>query len=893
MEGYPMTRNTVARLARLRRAPSLLRFSTSTLALAIILAAPFAASPTGASAAEGDQQAQNQQAQNQSSTGGLPEIIITSRYRAENLQQTPIAITAITGEMLKEQSLTNVADLGMVIPNSNIRQQGNIWGPNAQIGLRGVNTNEFIYTTEPGVAVYIDDVYHGTLSGSAIDLLDLERVEVLRGPQGTLFGKNSLGGAIRLISKTPKGDDTAFVEATYGTSNRLDFRGGFDFAVTDNLFLRVTGAFKRIDGYQKMLDFTCQMVANGTPQLAGINDGLGADGSAGGGLDGQPDVVPVGSIADNQFALPSLIRSNQTTKGNCKIGELGGSDSHATRAMLRYVAKEGLEFNLSADYSFTTTQPQPTTVLTGRTPSPFSFDGPYNDAVIFPKFGIRFANDFPGPVNSLFVPTDPFTTYANYNDPVNGKRWPTDGTNQTWGVTAKVDWDITGMVHLTTIGAYRTYEQDWASDGDYTPFDLNTTLNLQHHQQRSLEVRLTGNLFDDKVEWTTGGFYYSSESDLGGYVTFGSLDWAYYAFGAPPGSIPNFNQNDHFTDKSRSAFAHVVWNITNKLSVNGGVRWTDESKTFKFDHTGFLTIPVPLHYGTTHVDWKADIDYKLTDDKMVYFTVSTGFRSDGAQPRPFVAAQLQPVEAEKIIAYEVGTKTDFFNHRLRANVSAFLNDYNPRVTTRFGEQCNLANDPTPGPLYPIFSTCPAGTPLAGQQGYLWINYFSAPGKAKGAELELTAEPIDNLSLNGSIGYYTYSSSVAPGADGYVDPSAREQPRLTYSAGAQYTFMMGGLGSLTPRLDMFYQGRRTNGNASFPQIPGDNDVPSYMLFNARLTYRSDDGKWSLSISAENLFDKFYWVQLTAATSNQTFAPMDTRNGVPGRGREVAFTLRRNL
>ncbi len=893
-----MTRSTAARLARPRRTPDLFRFSTSTLALAAILIAPVSAPLTRAMAAEGTQSAQTQTAENQSSTSGLPEVIITSRYRAENLQQTPIAITAISGEMLKSQSLGNVSDLGLVIPNSNIRQQGNIWGPNAQIGLRGVNTNEFIYTTEPGVAVYIDDVYHGTLSGSAMDLLDLERVEVLRGPQGTLFGKNSLGGAIRLISKTPKGDDTGFAEATFGTSNRLDFRGGFDFAVTNNLFLRVTGAFKRIDGYQNMLDYTCQMIANGTPQLAGINDGLGADGSAGGGLDGQPDVVPVGSQADNQFAFPTLQPSNKASKGDCKIGELGGSDSHAARAMLRYVASEDLEINLSADYSFTTTQPQPTSVLSGRTPSLFSFDGPYNDAVIYPMFGIRFANSYdfanpPGPVNSLFVTGNPFTTYANYSDPVTGRRWPPNGTNETWGFTGKLDWDITEMVHLTTIGAYRTYQQHWASDGDYTPFDLNTTLNLQHHQQRSLEIRLTGNLFDNAVEWTAGGFYYSSESDLGGYVTFGSLDWAYYALGAPPGSIPNFDQNDHFTDKSRSAFAHVVWNITNKLSINGGVRWTDELKKYTFDHTGFLTVADPLHYGTTHVDWKGDIDYKIADDKMVYATVSTGFRSDGAQPRPFVAAQLQPVEAEKIIAYEVGAKTDFFDHRLRANLSAFLNDYSPRVATRIGEQCNLANDPTPGQFYPFPLTCPAGTPLAGQTGYLWINYFSAPGKAKGAELELTAEPIDNLNLNGSAGLYKYSSSVAPGADGYVDPSAREQPRWTFSAGAQYMFEMGGLGSITPRVDVFYQGRRTNGNVSFPQIPGDNDVPAYTLVNARITYASEDGKWTASVSAENLLDNFYWGQLTAKTSNQTFAPLDNRNGVPGRGREVSFTLRRSF
>ena len=120
-------------------------------------------------------------------------------------------------------------------------------------------------TTDPGVGVYIDDIYFGTLTGGAIDLLDLERVEVLRGPQGTLFGKNSLGGAIRLISKEPRGDDTGTIEATFGTSNRLDLRGTYDFSLTEKLFMRISGVSKRIDGYQDVLDFPCEMARRGPP----------------------------------------------------------------------------------------------------------------------------------------------------------------------------------------------------------------------------------------------------------------------------------------------------------------------------------------------------------------------------------------------------------------------------------------------------------------------------------------------------------------------------------------------------------------------------------------------------------------------------------------------------
>ncbi len=816
-----------------------MKLTTSKLALMTALAIPTAWSAGGSAFA----------ADSAKSDVGLPEITVTARFRTENLQQTPLAITAITGDMLKDQGLTNVQDLGLVVPNANIRQQGSSFAP--VVGLRGVNTTDFIYTSEPGVAVYVDDVYLGTLTGSSMDLLDIERVEVLRGPQGTLFGKNSLGGAIRLFSKTPKGDNTGYAEMTYGTSNRLDIRAGADFAIADNLFMRITGAHKQIDGYQDILDYTCQMIANGTPQLAG--------------------------------SIPELTPSNHANKGDCKIGEAGGSDDNAIRGMLRFVANEDLEINLTADYSRTVAGPQPWSIISPRNPTDF-FDGIYDFAVIFPTYGVHISGN-------QWLTGDPFKTYANASDPLSGRRYPLDGFLQAWGTTAKVDWNITDKVHLKTIAAYRTYDASWTQDGDGSPLMLNLTYNLQHHAQKSLEVQLSGGLFDDKVQWTTGGFYFDSKSNLGGEVEFGSLAFV--------GFIPNFAQNDYFSNTSKSAFAHAVWSINDKLSLTGGVRWTSESKTYTFDHTNFLTISTPLKYGTTHVDWKASLDYKLTDDKMVYAMASTGFRSDGAQPRPWVAAQLLPVEGERITAYEVGAKADFFESRLRANLSMFYNDYNPRIANQFGEQCNAATDPTTGPFFTLGTTCPAGTPLAGTTGIFWFDYFNAPGHATGFELELTAEPISKLLLNANAGMYKWSSAskIAPGSAGYIDPTVREQGRWSFSAGGQYTFETDGWGSIIPRVDMFYQGRRTNGNLQYPQVPGANDVPSYVLVNARITYTSNDGKWSLSASAQNLFNKFYWDQLQSSSDNTpgpTFGtPTYGRFGQPGRPREFAFTLKRTF
>ena len=210
---------------------------------------------------------------------GLDEIVVTARYREENIQTTPISISAFSGEELEIRSIENVEDIGLVVPNAYFRRNTSNFGPNNTIGLRGLNQVDFSYAFEPTVGIYIDDVYHSTITGSDMDLIDLERVEVLRGPQGTLFGKNSIGGAIRLISKAPQGDDTGMVSVTLGDYDRLDLKAIGDFAlVEDKLFVRLVGVAKQQDGYGASLDFTCEMIRRGTPQLAGIGDGLGFGG---------------------------------------------------------------------------------------------------------------------------------------------------------------------------------------------------------------------------------------------------------------------------------------------------------------------------------------------------------------------------------------------------------------------------------------------------------------------------------------------------------------------------------------------------------------------------------------------------------------------------------------
>src|SRR5690606_31595085 len=183
-------------------------------------------------------------------TGGANEIIVTAQFDEQNLQDTPLAITAVSAAMLEARSQTDLAQVARQAPNVSLAPAGQSFGASLIASIRGVGQSDFNPALEPGVGVYVDDVYFATLTGSVLDLLDLERVEVLRGPQGTLSGRNSIGGAIKLFSKRPTGNNTGYVAATYGARNRLDLRGSGDFGLAEGVDVRVSGVSKRQKGYR-------------------------------------------------------------------------------------------------------------------------------------------------------------------------------------------------------------------------------------------------------------------------------------------------------------------------------------------------------------------------------------------------------------------------------------------------------------------------------------------------------------------------------------------------------------------------------------------------------------------------------------------------------------------
>lgn len=248
-----------------------------------------------------------------SGAGGdvIQDIVVTAQFREESLQRAPLAITAVDRALMEARSQNNVEAVAQRAPSVSFSAGGQGGGAQtASVMIRGIGATDFQFPNDPGVGVYIDDVYYGISVGAAFDLVDLDRIEILRGPQGTLAGKNSIGGAIKLFSRKPGPDSDAYIEGTYGSLNRLNLRGATNFTlVDDKLYARITGLARHVDGYVKRLDYGC---------VTGVKAPGGAQ------------------------TVPSE---------NCVIGTEGGQEIYALRAALRWMVSDRIENNIIVDFT--------------------------------------------------------------------------------------------------------------------------------------------------------------------------------------------------------------------------------------------------------------------------------------------------------------------------------------------------------------------------------------------------------------------------------------------------------------------------------------------------------------------------------------------------------------
>lgn len=691
------------------------------------------------------------------------DIVVTAQFRTQRLQDTPLSITAMNADLLAARSQTDIAQVAGQAPNVTLTPMGSAYGASMGASIRGVGQFDFNPAYEPGVGMYIDDVYYATLTGGNFDLLDLERVEVLRGPQGTLTGRNSIGGAIKLFSRKPNGDDGGSVDVTYGSRHRVDLRGSADFTLADGLYGRVAGVYKRQDGYVDMVDYGCAHPNN-------------------------PEGI-----------------APQRAQGSCVTDKLGARNYAGVRGTLRYDPGTGVEVIINADYT-----------NEDRT----------NSA------------DVPTVTRNPNFICGAHCTYANWFLPALGdaaaREFPHRTTFDGWGVSGHVNVDLTDKIKLQSITAYRHYITTWGTDDDYTPDPSIGAGGYNHltHRFFSQELRLNASL-NDMIDVTLGGFYSDQKSI---YYTIQDIRYT--------GPLQFFG-DDPINASSKAVFGTAIIKPLPDFTLTAGLRYTDEEKDYTFKRRTYAGAVHPIlgaldgftsAFAGDRVDWRISADYRFSRQVLAYATVSTGFKGGGVSARPFNVTQAKngSFKPETLTAYEIGLKTDLFDRAVRLNLAGFINSYKDvqlalRDCSDFGG----------GPCGVVAN--------AGNATF------------RGVEAELSAEPIRGLNIDGSASYLEAewrkgSLSHALGTSVLESDRATSAPKWKWSGGIQYKADLGDAGSITPRFDVAFNGKRFNGRAVLGQ-PYNFD--SYTIANARLTWRNVKEDLEVALEVQNLFDEYYY------------------------------------
>jgi iron complex outermembrane recepter protein len=811
----------------------------------------------------------------------LTEIVVTAQYRQQNLQDTPIAITAVTAEMIEQRSATSLADIASTAPSVVLRPASAAFGTSVTASIRGFGQGDFDPAYEPGVGMYIDDVYYPRLTGANFDLMDVERVEVLRGPQGTLTGRNSEGGAIKFVTRKPTGDGGGYVAATYGSRDRINLRASSDFKFTDTLTGRISGTYADQNGYVDVLDYGCAVPSSGLPAASG------------------------------------------GTK--CKQYSLGDVGYRAVRGILRYNPSDRLDIMLSTDYSRDSHHNGAEVLLYGNNPNPnvATVNGlPFDSRFICGKW-----------CNYTTTGSPAGTFFGLVAPPPTGFPMPATAGSELsklegYGFALNVDGGLTDWLKVNSISAYRAWEQTFSIDGDLSPARVGFGNNDLTHWFWSQELRLNAEI--TKQINSTVGLYYSDEKTT--YYTL--QDIRYVAANIPPLNLPGTNLtpieplqfigNDPVRTKSKAVFGTVIWNATDALNFTGGLRYTKDFKSYTFYRynldgktiNGFLD-PVGAAYGAGYsgpdsldynhngntseivtaltgriatfegskTDYRFSADYRFNPSVLAYFNVSTGYKAGGVGPRPFNAAQAVSFGPEKLTSYELGLKTDLFDRKVRVNGDVFYNDFKDAQLTLL--------------------TCPQ----FGGPGPCALPQNAGNAKVKGAEIEIAATPVDHLQFDLSGSYIKWDwKCVNPLV---VDPTATatgcsSDPKYIgklsstpigfmkskWTAGGQYEFGLGGAGTFTPRFDVAYQGSLPGSDlAPAPGSPSAiyGQIPGYTVANARFTWRNEPRDLDVALEVTNLTDKYYFL----SKFDLTGAGAGTITGSPGRPREWAITVKKKF
>ncbi|TAL28451.1 MAG: TonB-dependent receptor [Phenylobacterium sp.] len=675
----------------------------------------------------------------------IEELVVTARMRAESLQETPVAVTAVTENQIAKMFVQDLSDLTRAAPNFTIEGVGAIHRNASVAYSRGIGYQGVDQAIDPSVGIAVDGVFYTRNIGALQSTFDIQQVELLRGPQGTLFGKNTTGGVINITTKKPGSAYSFAGLLRMGNYGRADASMAADLPVSDTLAFRLSATRQHSSGYMH-----------------------------------------------NLYRTPTGLQPVEEW--------LAGDDVQSIRLAMRWNATEDLEVN--ASYSYVKDRSDSVSGVNG------SFPTDALSRIGRPGFG------FPG------GPTDPFVAMRNF---------PSGDFQDTYAGTVNLTYKGQGYRLVSISGIVRSSNFSY-SDFDVTDLAFFETTASKRHKTMSQELRFESE-FEGPLQFVAGAYAGRTKWDADQIFFLATQTY----------------EASRQKEKTAAGFAQVDFSVTDQLTLTAGGRYSWQEKDF----VRRLQRPIATFAATPAVtaseDWSRFTyhlggNYQINDDAMVYASYSTGFKSGGFNSRAASAATIGPFRPEKARAFEVGLKSDWMENRLRVNVAAFWNKYSDLQVS-------------------VFRPATVGT---GEEQVVANN---ANERARGVEFEVTALPVDNLTVTASVGYldadYTsFVANLSGGAATAANPCGglRDRslkgpcllvptrvPEITSRIGVSYDFELAGGGTITPDVAWSHEGAHFTDTLNVPQ----GRQKAYSVWDASLTYVEPKGRWRASLWGKNL------------------------------------------
>ncbi|WP_354694308.1 TonB-dependent receptor [Elongatibacter sediminis] len=679
----------------------------------------------------------------------LEEVVVTAQKREQSLQDVGVSVTAFSGEQIKDLGFTNSVDVIAQTPGLSYGTP-TAEGNNASLTLRGVGLADFNDNNEGPVAVYVDEVYVSALSGVTFQLFDLERVEVLRGPQGTLYGRNTTGGLVHFVSVKPSEETQGYFEVTVAENSQFKVEGALGGSLGDAVQARLSYAHNEYDGY----------VDNRGPGTEDPND------------------------ADNNAARLQL--AFQPTDAIDVLFNVHGSKNNANMGAWQH------EATYSPDG--------------GVTSLPLPAD-------------LNLYGSCPG--------CDAFGYRDDDDDPWAGA-YDRDGDLDIENKGASLNFQWAGdSVTLTSITAFENFERLYEEDTDISPFKIVHNTYTADIDQFTQEIRLSGET--DAMHWLAGFYYYDQETDGGFQIDASGIGFII--------GDANYKQET----SSWSLFGQIEYDLSDRWSVIGGLRYTDEERELDYlsqELNGLLPPDANVMFdydekiSHDNVTGKLELDFRPTDSTLIYGSVSLGTKSAGFNTGLLDETGLfgltvrgdVPYGEEELTSYEVGFKTDLFGGTSRLNASAFYYDYSD------------------------------------YQAFAFVNLnqviFNTDATVTGMELEFVTNPIEGLDILLGASLLDAEAEDIPlnDASGITrDRTMTLAPDFSLNGVVRYEWGVSA-GRVAAQVDFNYQDETFFDIQNHPISRED----GYDVWNARLTYYSQDDTWSVSAFVNNLFEEEYRV-----------------------------------